>query len=105
MRISDEVIKSVEQWNNENNWTWPDLVEYSIQAYLSEIWKPFDAEDVSKLEIDKEYLVRCVYHDGTVRVKKARFDNEGWWRGNGIGLTKFITHYLDPADILPKEDK
>lgn len=71
----------------------------TIQAYLSEILKRFDASDKKTWPKNKGkgyfYLVR--YKDGTYNYLHFYGENGSIWRG--------VTHYLDPADILPKEDK
>ena len=71
-----------------------------VQAIVNAAWHEFDADGKNQPEINKDYFIRCEYHDEVVRPKMARFDDEGWWRGNGVGLVKRITHYADPDDLL-----
>lgn len=78
-----------------------------IQAYLSERWKLFNAEDEStfpKTEYapsGKQWLVKL--HEIKPSLYGSRWDKaRNRW---AVFNNNRVVYYLDPADILPKEDK
>lgn len=81
--------------------------ENIINAYLTECWQVFDKDDEKTWpELDKyviistcdgewdfDYLTKVTYEGGE--------DSPVFWNSNSGSDIDFITHYLDPADIMP----
>lgn len=78
-----------------------DVVETSIQAYLTECWVGFDEDDEKTwpypkiVDGEKRWLVR--YGIQPWEVDFIRFSNGEW-----AGAKRTVISYLDVADILPE---
>lgn len=79
-----------------------------IQAYLSEIWKPFDALETDTWPKDHfrtDYLLKFVgERPDIIYYKIGRWNHKKHWFQVDFKDVCPVA-YLDPADILPKEDK
>lgn len=104
MKISDEVLNAV----NKNQCgfctaTKEEVAQAVIQAYLKDIWKPFDKDDESTWPENYASHSRplLVLIDGHVTIATWSALSELFKEV----YTSDVTHYCDPADIIPEENE
>ena len=97
MKINDEVTQAVVS----NYATLPasKIARAVINAYLKSVWKPFDKDDKSTWTDDMVGRFIC-------RDVKGKVIDLGWsgYAAQDVWQYYDVTHYLDPADILPEKE-
>lgn len=115
-KVADQVYQITKLYDEppENNMVLiENPVEISteiIKQYLTECWQVFDKEDESTWPEKGVYYIRILHNDGRVEVTDSYFDptdDSPWndiynYKYSHKEFNKIITHYLDPADILPE---
>ena len=96
--ISDKVVKGVHQFSEDTLWTFTGLTKFTVQAYLSDIWKPFSGPCDELMAGDYKL---CRTNELSEGMGLLYYGDAGYWCDDEDNDFHNVTHYLNPSDILP----
>lgn len=77
-----------------------EMCEKVIQAYLSDAWIEFDKDDCN---LDMAEYRLCRTNESSNGMEMLTYSGSDYWWDYECVPFYNVTHYLDPADIMPEE--